>query len=407
MAFNDFQRMSIRSMSDSACIEPKKQRFAMTLASRRTIISSIAASIAFVMELTLVPLVLPAIQTFYDLTLSHVAWVFNSYGISVALGVIVGGLIGDAFNIKRVFATGVVMFALGAAIVAYAANFEMLIAGRVLQGFGGGIFSPLVPLLLTRTLPHRPGKILIIWGSLTGYVATFAPLALSQTITSTGWQSVFVLFAVLAGVALILSVKTEAGKFMPSAQKLPNLGLLFGTGDVWLVFGYIFCTYGAITFFLFRLPLWLADIDYSVNSIGLILATIWLSFSIVGTLLRNWVDSYHVRIIVLAAPFLIAASFLVVFFYHGIGWLTLSAALVGAGFACSNAPSTQLVLQFAPQSLSAICTSLDITFARLGGVAAVALLAQAGFAASVGSVVLLSFVALICALVFLRKVVDS
>lgn len=356
------------------------------------------------MELTLVPLTLPAIQSYYGLTLGGLAWVFNSYGISVAVGVIVGGWIGDVFGIRRIFNIGVVMFASGAALVAFSPSFESLIAGRVLQGFGGGVFSPLVPLLLTRALPARPGKILIIWGSVTGYVAAFAPLAASQAIDVVGWQSVFVLFVVLSGVALLLSFGERAGEAEPVARASPNLLLLVRARDLWLVFGYIFCTYGAITFYLFRLPLWLMDTDYNVQMIGFVLATIWLSFSVASTLLRNWVDGSHIRHIVLTAPLLIAASFLVAYLSKDEAWLILSAALIGAGFACSNAPSTQLVLEFAPKGLSVISASLDITFARLGGVVTVAWLAQSGFGYSIVTVVGLSFAAAVFALVFLSKI---
>lgn len=356
------------------------------------------------MELTLVPLILPAMQSHYGLTIQDLAWVFNSYGISVALGVIAGGWVGDAFGIRRIFGVGVLMFAAGAALVASAGTYEMLITGRVLQGFGGGVFSPLVPLLLTRALPQRPGKILMIWGSLTGYIAAFAPWAISQTITELGWQSVFVLFVFLAGVTLVLSVEKGSQRTDRVAPTSPNLRPLLRAHDLWYVFIYIFCTYGAITFYLFRLPLWMAALDLGVETIGLVLATIWLSFSVVGTLLRNWVDSAHIRPIVLAAPLLIAASFLVAYLFSGTGWLVLSATLMGAGFACSNAPSTQLVLKFAPEGLSVLSASLDITFARLGGVATVALLAQLGFGYSVSMIFGLSLLALIFAQAFLKKI---
>lgn len=371
----------------------------------RTVAGSITASIAFVMELTLVPLVLPALQAFHDLTISDLAWVFNSYGIAVAFGVILGGWIGDGFGIRKVFTAGVLMFAAGALVVALAANFETLIAGRVLQGLGGGIFSPLVPLLLTRALPHRPGKILIIWGSVIGYVAAFAPLAVGQVLGHTGWEAVFGLFAVLSAVALLLSVKPEAQRSEPASRKLPNPRRLLDVPNLWLVYGYIFCTYGALTFYLFRLPLLLADMAYDVTTIGLVLAMMWLSFSVASTLLRNLVDGAHVRSIVIAAPILIAAGFLVATMAIGGAWILLSAALIGVGFACSNAPSTQLVLQFAPRGLSALATSLDITFARLGGVAAVALLAQAEFGRSALVVVGLSLAALIFVIAPLHKLV--
>lgn len=378
----------------------------MSIFFNRTIISSIAASIAFVMELTLVPLILPDIQSHYGLAIGDLAWVFNAYGISVAVGVIVGGWVGDAFGIRRIFALGVLMFAAGAALVSLSGSFETLIAGRILQGFGGGVFSPLVPLLLTRALPARPGKILIIWGSITGYIAAFAPLAASQAISFIGWQLVFALFVLLSGVALLLSVGNGAEEPEPITRTTPNLLLLGQAPNLWLVFGYIFCTYGAITFYLFRLPLWLSDTDYNVETIGIVLTTMWLSFSIASTLLRNAVDGNHIKSIVLVAPLLIAASFFVAYLSRETAWLMLSAGLVGAGFACSNAPSTQLVLRFAPKGLSVISASLDITFARLGGVATIAWLASSQFGFSVAVVVGLSLAASLCALIFLNKFSD-
>ena len=71
--------------------------------SRRAVIGPITASVAFVMELTLVPLLLPAIQLQFGLSVGQLAWVFNSYGIAVAVGVLLGGWCGDAFKTERVF----------------------------------------------------------------------------------------------------------------------------------------------------------------------------------------------------------------------------------------------------------------------------------------------------------------
>ena len=338
------------------------------------------------------------------MTIGALAWVFNAYGISVAVGVVVGGCLGGPFGIKRMFGIGVLSFASGAALVACAGTFETLILGRVLQGFGGGVFSPLVPLLLTRALPLRPGKILIIWGSITGYVAAFAPLTVSQVIPFFGWQSVLVLFVAVSGLAFLLSIEAipEDDPNM-STRTSPNLMLLVQAPKLWCVFGYIFCTYGVITFYLFRLPLWLTDTDYSIKLVGIVLTTIWVSFSIASTLLRNLVDGPHLKSIVLAAPLLIAASFLVTLHAGHAGWPLVSAALIGAGFACSNAPSTQLVLKFSPPGLSVISASLDITFARLGGVATVAWLAQSTFSHSVIAVTGLSLGALTCAFIFVEK----
>ena len=103
----------------------------MTVSTRSAIVGLIAVSIAFVMELTLVPLLLPAMKEQFGLSLGQLAWVFNSYGVAVAIGVLLGGWFGDLVNPKRVFAYGVLLFAAGSVLVATA-----------------GTLFPLMPLLL-------------------------------------------------------------------------------------------------------------------------------------------------------------------------------------------------------------------------------------------------------------------
>jgi MFS family permease len=126
------------------------------------------ANVAFAMEVTLVPLLLAAIQLQFDLSVGDLAWVFNAYGIAMAIGILLGGWFGDAFSARKVFALGVGIFMSGSFLAAVAGSVEMLILGRGLQGFGAGIFAPLVPVLLTRAAPNRPGRTLILWGSIAG-----------------------------------------------------------------------------------------------------------------------------------------------------------------------------------------------------------------------------------------------
>ena len=385
-------------MSDSSLTDT------VSVSSQRVIAGSITVGIAFVMELTLVPLLLPAIQAQLGLTISQLAWVFNSYGVSVALGVLLGGWLGDIFDTRRIFRIGVLLFATGSVIVAYATGFEMIVAGRIMQGFGGGIFSPLIPLLLTRAAPSRPGKVLIIWGSMAGYVAAFAPYLYGSTLAEYGWHLGFVIFALVAVVALaIVNGSGGGGAPMTAKERRFSYGLLLSSRNLWVMFAYVFCTYGSITYFLFRLPLWLAENSVPVASIGLALSVMWLSFSIVSTLLRNMVDAPHVRVILIVAPFLIAAGFPLAYLCDAFACILMSSVLVGAGLACSNAPSTQLILKFAPEGMSAASASFDITFARLGGVATVSLLAESAFGYAAIAVGVLSFFAVFCALAAVKS----
>ena len=361
------------------------------------------------MELTLVPLLLPEIQQQFGLSIRELAWVFNSYGFAVAAGVLLGGWLGDAFSNKRVFSIGVILFATGSAVVANSASYEIMIAGRTMQGFGGGIFSPLVPVLLTKASPNRPGKVLIIWGSVTGYVAAFAPVIYGSSLLGPhGWHPAFLIFAAVSIVALVIVHGADIpDDTVPSRQIGASLRNMFQSISLWVMFGYVFCTYGSITLYLFRLPLWLKEQDFQVVSIGVALSMIWLSFSILSTLLRNSVDKPRVRSILLAGPVFIACGFIITYLCLGATCLVISSILIGSGLACSNAPSTQLILRFAPKGMSAVSASLDITFARLGGVTTVAILAHAVFSQAVMSVLFMSLAATMCAMIVGRELQEQ
>ncbi len=352
----------------------------------------------------MVPVFLPAIQAEFGLTVRELTWFFNSYGIAVAIGVLLGGWLGDKFATKSVFAAGVLFFALGSVWVAIAESYQLIIAARWLQGFGGGIFSPLVPILLTKASPERPGRILILWGSATGYVAATGPLLFSTVLVDLGWQIAFVLFSLVSIFALTMVLFAPRTGLAPERSFTPlDHGRVLRSRELWMMFGYIFCTYGAISFFAFCLPIELTKVGVSVFEIGLLLSVMWITFSVASTLLRNKIDEHHIRSILTVAPFFIALGFGVAHFSENFYVWLLASVLVGAGLACSNAPSTMLVLKFAPKGGSAFAASLDISFARIGGVFAIFMLAQASFLVAVIGIGMLSFIAVALAFLATRK----
>lgn len=353
-------------------------------------------SVAFVMELTLVPLFLPEIKTTFDLSVNELAWFFNSYGIAVAVGVLLGGWLGDKFNTKNVFALGVLFFALGSALVAWAENYQIITIARALQGFGGGVFSPLVPILLASASPERPGKILILWGSATGYVAALGPILYSGLFAEFGWSLAFAIFALTAIAALIIVLRSD---IPDDARKISGAKTdqtrIYRSRNLWLMFGYVFCTYGSISFYLFSIPIRLAEDGFQVVSLGLMLSIMWMSFAVVSTLMRNIVDKPYVRGVLLAAPVFIAASFGLAYYTDNHVLFALSSLLMGTGLACSNAPSTLLVLKFAPKGTSALSASFDICFARIGGVITIFALAQSVYEFAFAGIILLSIAAVL------------
>src|SRR5437879_2506578 len=70
----------------------------------------LGSSMAFI-DGTVVNVALPALQSDLHATIANVQWVVESYALFLAALLLVGGSLGDYYGRRRIFATGVILFA--------------------------------------------------------------------------------------------------------------------------------------------------------------------------------------------------------------------------------------------------------------------------------------------------------
>src|SRR5438552_2526094 len=71
----------------------------------------LGSSMAFI-DGSVVNVALPALQRAFNATNGDVQWVMEAYSLFLASLILVGGSLGDTFGRRRIFATGIVLFAL-------------------------------------------------------------------------------------------------------------------------------------------------------------------------------------------------------------------------------------------------------------------------------------------------------
>jgi MFS family permease len=96
----------------------------------------LGSSMAFIDE-TAVTVALPAVQDSLDATTVGAQWVVEAYTLLLAALVLIGGSLGDHLGRRRMFASGVVIFAFASVWCGLAPDPGLLIAGRAVQGIGG------------------------------------------------------------------------------------------------------------------------------------------------------------------------------------------------------------------------------------------------------------------------------
>jgi hypothetical protein len=90
------------------------------------------------LDTVLIPTALPTIALSFHIRDSLYAWIGSAYLLANAASVPFWGKLSDIFGRKPVIIAANFIFMFGSIVCAVSTNVSMLIAGRVVQGFGGG-----------------------------------------------------------------------------------------------------------------------------------------------------------------------------------------------------------------------------------------------------------------------------
>src|SRR5215471_114568 len=97
------------------------------------------AQLMVVLDATIVNIALPSAQHALGFSNGGRQWVVTAYSLAFGSLLLFGGRLADLVGRKNVFLAGVVGFAAASALAGADQNFEMLVAGRALQGLFGAL----------------------------------------------------------------------------------------------------------------------------------------------------------------------------------------------------------------------------------------------------------------------------
>jgi EmrB/QacA subfamily drug resistance transporter len=199
------------------------------------------AQFMVVLDVTIVNVALPAIQTDLGFSADGLQWVVNAYTLAFGGLLLLGGRAADLLGRRRLFVVGLALFGAASLAGGFAGSSEMLIAVRAIQGIGAALLSPAALALLTVTFPAGSERnvALGIWGALAGIGGTLGVVAGGVLVDSAGWEWIFyvnVPVAILGIVAAPYFVAESRG----TARGFDLTGAVLGTsGLLALVYGVI------------------------------------------------------------------------------------------------------------------------------------------------------------------------
>ncbi len=189
-------------------------------------------------DTTIVSVATPAIIEDLHADVNNVVWVTSAYLLAYAVPVLITGRLGDRFGPKRLYLTGLTVFTLASLWCGLTGSIEMLIAARVVQGFGASMMTPQTMAIITRIFPaHRRGAAMALWGATAGVATLVGPILGGVLVDALGWEWIFFINVPVGLAGFVLAVRLVP-RLETHAHRFDWLGVaLSGAGMFLLVFG--------------------------------------------------------------------------------------------------------------------------------------------------------------------------
>lgn len=155
-------------------------------------------------------------------------FIVTSIFIGFAIGVMIFGVASDSFGRKRPIYVGFALFLAGTAVTIFADSFNMLLAGRVLQGIGAA-GPQVIPTAVTRDLYKGRGmaEIMSLIMMVFMLVPAVAPLIGQGILLFSNWQGIFIMLGIYSLIALAWFT-LRLPETLPPEQRVP-----FSLPQVW------------------------------------------------------------------------------------------------------------------------------------------------------------------------------
>lgn len=199
------------------------------------------AQLMVVLDGTVVNIALPHAQQALHFSNDNRQWVVTAYALAFGGLLLFGGRLSDKFGRKRALLIGLIGFAASSAIGGSAVNFEMLIAGRALQGLFGAVLAPAALSLITVmfTRPKERAKAFGIYGGISGMGAGVGLLLGGALTEYVDWRAtlfVNVVFVFVAASGTVWAVREPARDADAPPIDVPGAILVTG-GLACIVYG--------------------------------------------------------------------------------------------------------------------------------------------------------------------------
>ncbi|MET8875301.1 DHA2 family efflux MFS transporter permease subunit [Nocardia sp. NPDC004604] len=189
-------------------------------------------------DMMIVLVINPVLLRALDASVAQVIWVTSAYLLAFAVPLLACGRLGDRFGPKYIYLAGLAIFTLASLWCGLSQSIGVLIAARVVQGFGAALMTPQTMAVIRRTFPaEKRGAAMSLWGAVAGLALLVGPILGGTLSDAFGWRWIFFINIPIGVVGLVLGLRlVPALPTNPHRFDIPGV-LLSAVGMFLLVYG--------------------------------------------------------------------------------------------------------------------------------------------------------------------------
>jgi EmrB/QacA subfamily drug resistance transporter len=206
-----------------------------------TLVTVCVGTFMLLLDVTIVNVALPQIQTGLGSSFTDLQWVVDAYALTLAALLLTSGSLADLLGRRRIFAIGVVIFSAASLLCGIAQSPLMLDLSRGVQGIGGAMmFASSLALLGHAYRGRDRGVAFGVWGAVTGAAVSVGPIVGGALTDGLSWRWIFLVNVPIGVVALALTLSKVDESREPRGARLDIPGFVTFTAALGtLVFGLI------------------------------------------------------------------------------------------------------------------------------------------------------------------------
>src|SRR5438874_2454055 len=192
---------SLRKRKDSTLMVATERRKWLALA----LLSAVQFMV--VLDIAIVNVALPSIQTDLGFSQENLQWVISAYALVFGGFLLLGGRLADLSGRRLVFMSGLVIFSVGSLLCGLAWSEASLIGARAIQGLGAATITPSALSILTTTFSEGRERNIALgaWGAVGGFGAAAGVLMGGVLTDALSWSWIFFVNVPVGVTAFILA----------------------------------------------------------------------------------------------------------------------------------------------------------------------------------------------------------